>query len=311
MHTNRRINRKRLSWTSVSIAIMSSILLFHSVPANASESASPSNKKTEAMRTQDAKKSAQIKKPIAVPWGEVAAKKDEQGTKGKFKNSRTYNIFKYKVAKGADPSKPDNWRTFDPYMFPNKKQLVPSPSSLTGLVPEKYAATDMALPQDPTKTGIQTTPTGLAIVFAHQGTPMANGWIAPQAGYAYEFDGRLVFGTTNYTPINYNGEMSKHLGLDKIPVDIISPSGAKEKLDLSRLVFAVNDELMARPHSKIYPSVIYLTPGESAAIQGYGTVQCPPHDQHQDITMQTPVGEQTIKIYCSPDKPVIPGKVTP
>ena len=123
--------------------------------------------------------------------------------------------------------------------------------------------------------------------------------------------GILVYGTTNYTPVNYNGNMQKYIGVSRVPVDILSASGAKEKLDLGRLVFAVNDRLVAKSHSLVYPSIIYLKPGETASIQGHGNVPCPRPEKPELVSIKTPDGDQTIKVLCAPDEAVIPGKVTP
>lgn len=241
-------------------------------------------------------------KPKIMPWKAFKSGEEEE---------RTYNIFRL----NAKPQKieldnPENWRTFDPACFANKKALVPNPDTLTGVAPTKYPSPDVAMTLDPAKSaavdGIRNK-----VVFAHQGTPLANGWIAPQAGYAYQIDGTMVYGTTNYTPINYNGNLNKFIGVGRVPVDILSPSGAKQPLDLSRLVFPVNDNLLSRPQARVYPSVIYLKPGEIASIQGHGNVKCPRIEQPEQISLQTPNGEQSIKVICTPEQAVIPGKVSP
>lgn len=224
---------------------------------------------------------------------------------------RTYNIFKYNLNKpSADAANPDNWRAFDPALFANRKKLIPDADAQAGLGPTRYANPDLAVAMDPSRMGVRDDH-GTTIVFAHQGTPLASGWIAPAAGYAYQMQGVLVYGTTNYTPVNYNGNMEKYLGMNRVPVDILSPSGTKEKIDLARLVFAVNDNLLSRPQSKVYPSLIYLKPGEVAEIQGHGKVSCPRPDQPTLINIQTPNGDQSIKVFCAPDNAVIPGKVSP
>ncbi len=246
-------------------------------------------------------------KPKVLPWTAFAAKSETENDD----EERTYNIFKYKMnPPKVDSGNPENWRAFNPAVCAEKIRLVPSPVDLSGLGPDKYSNTQMTLPQDPSKKGASNN-SGNKIVFAHQGTPLANGWLAPQAGYAYQIDGTVVYGTTNYTPINYNGEINKYLGLSRVPVDILSSSGTKQNLDLSRVVFAINDDLLTGAHNKVYPSIIYLKPGEKAAIQGYGTVDCPRPGSPEQVIVQTLSGDQIIKVICTPENPLIPGKITP
>lgn len=260
--------------------------------------ATPSTKATGTTAKPETK--AASNKPKILPWKSF-----------KKENERTYNIFKYNLAAGkVDAGNPDNWRAFDPLLYSNKSKLVPEPGTLQGTGPVKYPSTDCFTALDPSKIGALDGGNS-KIVFAHQGTPLVNGWVAPEAGYAYQMEGILVYGTTNYTPVNYNGSMSKYIGVGRIPVDILAPGGSKGKLDLSRLVFPINDDLVSRPQSKVYPSVIYLKPGETALIQGHGNVNCPRPGQTEQITLATPSGKQQIKIVCTPDNAVIPGKVTP
>lgn len=265
--------------------------------SQATETSAVSKAKAPARASSDAKK------PKIMPWKSFAKAGDEE--------ERTYNIFKYNVSKPAvNVSDPENWRSFDPQFFANKKKLIPEPTVALTAGPLKYASADFGAAHDPSKTGAVVS-AGNKIVFAHQGTPLSNGWLAPQAGYAYQVEGVLVYGTTNYTPINYNGNMEKFIGVNRVPVSIMSSNGEKQKLDLSRLVFLINEKLLSKPQSIVYPSVIYLKPGESAAIQGHGNVKCPRPEQPEQILLPTPNGEQTIKIVCYPDNPVIPGKVSP
>lgn len=242
------------------------------------------------------------KQPKIMRWKSFAKKGEDE---------RTYNIFKYNLQKQPiNVTDPENWRNFDPQFYSNKKKLIPEPSVSLPAGPLKYDSADFGAAHDPAKTGA-VVEAGNKIVFAHQGTPLSNGWIAPEAGYAYHADGVLIYGTTNYTPINYNGNMEKFIGVNRVPVTILSPNGVKQKLDLNRLVFTVNDKLVSKPQSIVYPSVIYLKPGETASIQGHGNVKCPRPDQTEQVVLPTPNGEQTIKIVCYPDNPVIPGKVSP
>lgn len=258
------------------------------------------NKKVSSSGTKVADSSNA--KPKIIPWKAVKSKDEDE---------RTYNIFKYNASRTPiDFGNPVNWRSFDPKLFANRNKLLPDPDLAANLGPTKYASADLALSMDPSKTASVDNPT-CKIVFAHQGTPLANGWVAPEAGFAYQMQGILVYGTTNYTPVNYNGNMEKCLGVSRVPVDIISPSGAKEKLDLGRLVFAVNDSIVSKSHLKVYPSLIYLKPGETASIQGHGNVPCPKPERPELISIQTPDGEQTIKVLCAPTDAIIPGKVTP
>lgn len=241
-------------------------------------------------------------KPKLMPWKSFGSKKEDE---------RSYNIFKYNVSKpAAEITKPEDWRSFDPRFYSNKAKLIPDPAAIQGLGPLKYSTADFGGAQDPSKLGAIES-AGSKTVFAHQGTPLSNGWLAPPAGYAYQVDGILVYGTTNYTPINYNGALKKFIGINRIPVSILSQNGDKQPLDLSRLVFAVNDNLLSKPQSIVYPSIIYLKPGETASIQGKGNVKCPAINQPEQFTLPTPNGEQSIKVMCSPDNPVIPGKISP
>lgn len=242
-----------------------------------------------------------IQKPKILPWKSFQKKDDE----------RTYNIFKYNMTKPTvDPGNPEDWRKFDPLSYSNRNKLLPQPIAAQGLGPAKYPDSDFSVVVDPAKTGFVDT-YGTKMVFAHQGTPMANGWLAPKAGYAYQMDGMLIYGTTNYTPVNYNGCLNKFIGVNRVPVEILSASGAKQALDLSRLVFNINDDLLTRPHTRVYPSIIYLKPGESASIQGHGTVPCPRPEQTEQVVVATPSGDQAIKVICAPDNAIIPGKVSP
>lgn len=274
------------------------------VTAHAAETGAASKAKSSA--NDKSKASAKVDssnaKPKIMPWKSFAKGAEDE---------RTYNIFKYNVSKPAvNVTNPEDWRSFDPQFFSNKKKLIPDPTVAQPTGPLKYASADFGAAHDPAKAGAVVS-SGNKIVFAHQGTPLANGWLAPQAGYAYQVDGILVYGTTNYTPINYNGNIDKFIGLSRVPVFILSSTGEKQKLDLSRLVFSVNEKLLSKPQTVVYPSVIYLKPGETASIQGHGNVKCPRPEQPEQVVLPTPNGEQTIKIVCAPDNPIIPGKVSP
>jgi hypothetical protein len=271
--------------------------------AQAAETAAASKAKSTAGDNSKATAKATTgAKPKIMPWKSFAKGAEDE---------RTYNIFKYNVSKPAvNVTNPEDWRSFDPQFFSNKKKLIPEPAVSQPAGPRKYASADFGAAHDPSKAGAVVS-SGNKIVFAHQGTPLSNGWLAPQAGYAYQVDGILVYGTTNYTPINYNGNMDKFIGLSRVPVFILSSTGEKQKLDLSRLVFSVNEKLLSKPQTVVYPSVIYLKPGETASIQGHGNVKCPRPEQPEQVILPTPNGEQTIKIVCAPDNPIIPGKVSP
>lgn len=287
------------------LSILGLALLTTFCTSEASKATEAGSAKTRS--TADEKKSTEkakinVQKPKIMPWKSFAKKSEDE---------RTYNIFKYNVQKPAViVTDPQNWRSFDPQFFSNKKRLIPEPTVSSTAGPLKYENADFGGAHDPSKTGA-IVEAGSKIVFAHQGTPLSNGWLAPQAGYAYQADGVLVYGTTNYTPINYNGSMEKVLGLSRVPVAILSANGEKQKLDLSRFVFPVNDKLLSKPQILVYPSVIYLKPGETTSIQGHGNVKCPRPEQAEQVVLPTPNGEQTIKIVCYPDNPVIPGKVSP
>ena len=296
----------------VALSLMASTFVCPIKPASAEPVKAKADIKSKAATAQTlatpSKKEAKIasnskgKGAKLLPWKALATGQEEE---------RTYNIFKNNVSKPvANVSDPEKWRSFDPAFYANKKKLVPAAEVLAGLGPTKYPSPDFGSIQDPAKMGYLDT-SRTKIVFAHQGTPLINGWIAPQAGYAYQMDGVLVYGTTDYTPVNYNGNMAKYIGVNRVPVAVLSASGTKEKLDFNRLVFPVNDNLLSKPQSIVYPSVIYLKPGESAQIQGHGTVKCPQPEQPTQITLLTPNGEQAIKIVCSPTDPVIPGKISP
>lgn len=293
------IKGRAMKSTFISVSLLAASLFTFTSSSQAVEPAKTGVSKAPATGTKVADSTKSI--PKIMPWKSFKSKDDEE---------RTYNIFKYNIAnKPVDNSNPDNWRSFDPRLFAKKNKLVPDPDLASSLGPTRYASSDLALSMDPSKTGALEGST--KIVFAHQGTPLTNGWVAPEAGFAYQMQGVLVYGTTNYTPVNYNGSMQNFIGLSRVPVDILSPSGAKEKLDLGRLVFAVNNDIVAKPHLKVYPALIYLKPGETVSIQGHGNVPCPRPERPELISIQTPDGPQTIKVLCAPDDAVIPGKVTP
>lgn len=250
-------------------------------------------------------------KPTPLPWSAFAPAKDKE------EKMRSYNFFLGKVDQPKiDTSNPTNWKQFNPDNYSgNKQALVPTPTLGTTVGGLWKYELDLDVPQDPAKNGAVNNG-ARKIIFAHQGTPTKDGWLAPQAGYAYMVQDTLIFGTTNFTPINYSGQQQNYIGVQLVPLNMYDAKGNKIALDLSRLFFPVNSAMVSHPQSKAWPTVIYLQPGESAEITDakgqLSKINCPPSNQTKQLNIDTGNGISTaITVMCLPSNAVIPGKVTP
>lgn len=224
--------------------------------------------------------------------------------------SRNYNLFLRKFDKPADRGNPSNWRIFTPSLFTDQTLLVPGMSESSKLGPSEYPDLNMALSQDPGQSGATFSGDKAVFIFAHQGTPTVGGWLAPKAGYAYQINGTVIFGTTNYTPINYNGKLGKIIDEARIGAQIVSSNGTKQS-DPNRMFF-IAEKRPTQPQRKVYPSLVYMKPGERLNIDGQPPVECPQSGTPSVVSVTLPSGEaQEIKVLRMPDKAVIPGAISP
>lgn len=224
------------------------------------------------------------------------------------------------TGKGSNPA---DWRNFEPSAVPELwNRLVP-----------KYDATDrdymgfddyvhqasaeVLFPHDPTKNGYIGT---VKSIYAHQGTPTKSGYIAPAAGRKNQvFGGYTLYGTTNFTPINYNGSIDEAVDFKRIAAHVYSGS-TEIKQDLNRMFFAFNDDMCWKPQDKVWPYIIYLLPGESVKIDNHSQqISCPTAGQPVTINVGGIDNLQTgavnrmhmIRIMRMPESPIIPGRITP
>ena len=249
---------------------------------------------------------------------------------------------------------PNNWKLFDPTKFGDQADLVPAALYPYG-VPQtagtpttgscgsldKYTA-GPKFSFKPSKCGVMVHGTHTQI-FAHQGTPIKTGLsgvvpatvAAPIAGACIHLRAAqgnntcTVCGLTNYTPVNYSGQLSQYLATPltgtaaKLGYVYITDSKGNRFVDLNRVFFTSNHKGgFAVPTSPTgdsttdptpgWPSAIYLKQGETATVAGKPW-PCPKAGDPPttDIQIDTSGIKHLYVIFRLPESPITPGTVTP